>query len=399
MTNPIKQPESYSPKTKPEILSMMDAARRVAGYPDAFTLPDRSTKIPPEIKHYGPAYMNYSNEFSNFLDYSGQGYGFLYDGDWCKDRNYTIAEVLSGHATQPMILPLTPDEERLPWKTAGFPYCHTFYADPGKPGYMSEPDMKEALKYALCALGQPVIIPYDDFFCGSIVTGYRDGGDVLVTYRFVPYFMDMENNARPKIEEITGWYKINTSLFIAGKRERALTLGDIYREGTVCIRDALEANIRGDKRHCYDDWEAFLRLDFDGMLAFAKRARSIPGGEQVPFDGNDVWKFICGACNNTWCIMAECRYYVMHFFRQAKEYFPEANTELQALDDHYWHTSEIMGNRESGYAGEIGDPINAGLFAKQDVRARMADRVRQFREADAKGLELAEALCGRLGIE
>jgi hypothetical protein len=56
------------------------------------------------------------------------------------------------------------------------------------------------------------------------------------------------------------------------------------------------------------------------------------------------------------------------------------------------------GNAEIGYGREVGDPIKPEVFEKQDVRERMADCVRIFRDADEKGLELAEKLLERLEI-
>jgi hypothetical protein len=65
------------------------------------------------------------------MDYSGQGYGFIFDGIWCKDRNYTIAEVFSGHATQPvcMELPKSSEELKTFWGQMGFPHCQKYFAD------------------------------------------------------------------------------------------------------------------------------------------------------------------------------------------------------------------------------------------------------------------------------
>jgi len=403
MSEPIKKPNqitpgSYSPK-KPEIANVMENAKQLnlKTLPEAFILPDKSTAIPPGIKHYGPAYAAFGNEFSHFLDYSGQGYGFIYEGDWCKDRGYTIADIMTGHAMEPACL-FSPEGMDFLWKTAGFSSHHTFYANPEKDDYMSEPDMKEAIKYALCTLEQPVIIPQESRWWGSIVIGYKDNGNVLVIYYYSPYFMDMENNAQPKIEEITGWYNNKTSLFIAGKREKSLSLIDIYREGFRRIRDCLEVNIRGEKRRYYLEWEAFLRMNTTEMIAEVKRTGIVPGGTgggivNEEINNENAWKIICGFHESTWCDMAERRYYVMNFIRQAKEYFPELKEDLQALEDHFYYTNEIMGGHDvKGYGSEIGDPINPELFANSEVRARMADCVRRFSEADANGLEMMEKL-------
>jgi len=65
---------------------------------------------------------------------------------------------------------------------------------------------------------------------------------------------------------------------------------------------------------------------------------------------------------------------------------------MKALGDHFVNACEIMGNTGNGYGSEIGDPVNSEIFKNPEVRARMADCVRRFREADAKGLEMAETL-------
>ena len=100
MSEPVRrlneEPEGYSPKTRPDILNLAEAARRSAGYPDAFVLPDRSTQLSPGTPHNCPGYVTFANEFSYFLDYSGQGYGFADNDGWRCDVNYTLADVLTG---------------------------------------------------------------------------------------------------------------------------------------------------------------------------------------------------------------------------------------------------------------------------------------------------------------
>ncbi len=394
MSQPIKKlnetsTESYSPKT-PKLANMMEQAGMDKPYPVEFILPDKSTQIPPEVKHYGPAYVSFANDFSYFLDYTGQGYGFIFDGDWCKDRSYTIADVISGNATQPADFVTKEDTEYL-WETAGFSLYHTFYADSAHSDYLNETDMIRVIKYTLCTLKQPVIIPQGEYFCGSIIVGYKDNGNTLLAYYYLPYFMDMENNAQPKISEVPNWYNKDTSLFVAGKREETFSLEDIYRKGVHRIYDCLNENINGEKRHYYDEWEAFLRMDKNEMLTEARRMGAVPGGQDAEVDESktdeELWELICSSYSNTWSNMAERRFYVMNFFQQAKEYFPEINDEIQILVEHFMYANDIMGNRETGYNSEIGDPAKIEIFEIPDVRNRMADCVKKFREADELGLE------------
>ena len=69
---------------------------------------------------------------------------------------------------------------------------------------------------------------------------------------------------------------------------------------------------------------------------------------------------------------------------------------MKELGDHYMKANTIMGNRETGYGSEIGDPVKPEIFEKPEIRARMADCVRRFRDEDEKGLEMIEKLTERI---
>ena len=365
-----------------------------------FILADKSTKIPDGVKHYGPSYVPLANEFAWFLDYTGQGYGFIFDGDWCKDRSYTIADVLSGHAMQPAQLFIQKEVDSL-WKAVGFTSSGSkFTANPASDDYISKQEMISMIEYALFKLERPVIIPLESHWWGSIVIGYKDNGDTLVIYHYLPYFMDMENNAQPKIEEISDWYNDKTTIFISDFREKVLSFEEIYLKGFNQIQASLEANVRDEKQYFYIAWEAFLRMNTDRMIAEVKRSKTVPGGEIIllpeGLSDEGVWKFICEAHNNTWCDMAERRFYVMQFFIQAVEYYPEFAADLKELADHFGYASGIMSD---GYNIEVGDPVNPEIFKNPDVRNRMADCVKRFREADEKGLEMVEKLLTRLKVD
>lgn len=394
----IDAPKSYSPK-KPEILNMAKQAQRESSYPEAFLLPDKSTEIPPEIKHNCPGYVPFANEFSYFMDYSGQGYGFINGSDgWRCDVNYTLADIITGHAMRPACLIATRDELHHVYNAAGF-FPQVYYADSEKDEYLNEAEMKEVIKYTLCTLGQPVILPVESRFFGSVVVGYKENGNVLVTFGYPPYFA-APDNTHPKIEEIANWYDVNTELTIAGKREKISSARELYHEGMRQVLAYLDAGVRGRDRHYYDEWESFLRLSMEQMIAEVKRTRIVPGGDCGEFEGEttdeNVRKFIDHVADPTWCNMAERRYYIMHFFRQSAQYFPEEKEALKEIEDHFGWSNGIMGDT---YVKEVGhDPVNAEAFENPEVRARMADCVRQFREADTKGLEMVEKLLIRLKI-
>jgi hypothetical protein len=286
------------------------------------------------------------------------------------------------------------------YTVVGYPSRQTFYANPILGEFMSMASMKEAVKYTLCTLGQPVLLsPIQSCFFGAIVIGYKDSGDTLVTFSYPPYFI-APDNTKPQIMEVTDWYKDNTTLTIIGKRQKALSNKELYQEGIQIIYKYLKESVKGKDSHYYDEWLNFLRLEsINDMITKVKEQRIIPGAEMFSHDLQDeeIRERIYTLADPTWCEMSERRYYIMHFFYQAKFYFPEEAAAFQALEDHFWMACDIMGDQNNGYISEVGhDPVNTDVFANYEVRMRMADCVNKLREADAKGLEMVEKLFVRL---
>ncbi|MCL1855911.1 MAG: hypothetical protein FWF86_09275, partial [Clostridia bacterium] len=348
MSEPAKRfdqtPESYSPQAKPEIMKLAQAQGEAA-YPGELVLPGRGTALSAETEHNCPAYVAFANEYAYFLDYTGQGYGFTHkDKGWRCDVSYTLADVLTGYAARPCCLDVTPEGLDRLYRATGFSERRTYCADPAKAGYMSRADMKRAIKDALCGLGQPVILrPIENRFFGSIVIGYREEGDVLVTYGSLPYFIAPDNR-EPQIEDVAGWYTEKTELTIVGARETPLPEKELYRLGLRQIREYLRAGIHGEDSHYYEEWERFLRLgSLDDMRAEARRLGYVPGA-QMWTEGCMREDSINEIADPTWCEASERRYYIMHFLHQAARHFPEEQEALKALADQFWKASEIMGN-------------------------------------------------------
>ena len=334
--------------------------------------------------------------------------GFVYEGDWRKSKDYMYADVITGHAMRPSagLIP-TCDELYRVYKTAGFNPT-AYFADPKNADFMNESDMKEIIKYALYIFRQPVILPTQNNLFGAVVVGYKDKGNTLLIYGFKPYFMDMVNNAQPVIEEIANWYDNKTVLTVVGKREKTVSEKEMHREGLQQIHTYLDANIHGVDRHYFDEWESFLRLSKDDMISQVQRTRIVPGGEHAQLEEvlnyESMWKIICISHDSTWCNMAERRFYIAQFLYKIMDIYPAITKDsMKNLADHYWESSKIMGgdyggNAKIGYGREVGDPINPEIFEKQDVRERMADCVKIFKEADAKGLEMVEKLLKHINI-
>ena len=385
---------SAEPTTQQETLEMAKQAQQGAAYPEAFLLPVKNTEVTGETKHNCPGYVPFANEFSYFMDYSGLGCGFVHMGDgWRCDVNYTLADIITGHAMRPACLVPTREELFRLYNAAGFPSPKIFTA-----AEMTEAEMREVVKYALVTLGQPVILPVESRFFGSVVVGYKDHGNVLVTYGFPPLFMDW-NNTQPKIEEVANWYSAKTTLTLVGKRETTPSVTELYQEGLRQVRDYLDAGVRGKERHYSEEWEAFLRKDMGEMIAEVKRTRVVPGGDCGKYEGDatdeSVRTFIEHVVDPVWCNMAERRYYIMHFFNQAANHFPGEAQALRDIANHFGWSNTIMG---SDYIKETGhDPVNAEAFENPEVRGRMADCVRRFREADENGLRMVEKLLERMG--
>ena len=391
-------PECFSPG-KPEILSLVKQSQQETFYPSELTLPDKSTVIANETSHNCPGYVTFANEFSYFMDYSGQGYGYVFRNEgWRCDINYTLADILTGYAMRPCCLMETPESLEQLYKTVGFPSRQTFYADSTKGEYMSKEEMKDAIKYTLFTLEHPVILkPIERRFFGAIVIGYKEDGDVLVTFGYPPYFIAPEN-IEPQIEDIDDWYQASTEITIIGKRQKKLAERELYYQGMLQIRDYLRAGVCGEDSHYYDEWENFLRLEsMDEMVATAIRLKYIPGAQMFSCDLNadNAREKMNVLADPTWCEMAERRYYIMHFFYQAAQHFPEEKEAMKEIENHFGWSNSIMGDK---YIKEVGhDPVTEA-FEKADVRARMSDCIREFRDADAKGLEMLEILLERIKL-
>ena len=369
---------------------------------EAFVLPNRCVTIPPEIKHIGPSYVPFANDFSYFMDYTGQSNGFIHEGEWRKSKDYMFADIISGHAMRPAphLEPSQSELHRI-YEAVGFT-PQTFYADQARGNYESEADMIKLIKHALHVLEQPAILPTSNQLWGAIVVGYKENGKVLIIYGFKPFFMDMANNAQPVVQEISDWYQDKTVLTIVGERGKIVAETEIHIEALRQIHAYLGSNINGADRHYFDEWESFLRLSKGEMITQVKRTRTVPGGEhdeiKADMDDGGAWKLICDSHSSTWCNMAERRFYIAQFLYKIMDQYPaETKGAMKNLADHYWESGKIMGggyggNDKVGYGVEIGDPVNPEIFEKQDVRERMADCVRIFRQADKEGLELTEKL-------
>ncbi len=401
MSEPLKKPapvpEDYGPGIPP--IMGLSRERQGGGWPQSFVLPDRSTAPSFPYAHICPGYAPFANEFAYFMEYSGNGYGFEDMNGWRCDINYTVADVLSGHATNPASAPVSQDGLARLYRAAGFS-PQRLCGDPSSAAYASEEQMKEAIRRSLLALGQPVILsPVSHAFFGAIVVGYERGGEALVTYSYPPYFA-APNNCRPEIRPVERWYGPGTALTLPGERRGAFAVQDVYLHGFRQMRRGLAEGVLGEGLKVYEGWKRFLRLSVPEMIAEVRRTRAVPGADIDPdmLDGaltdEKAMAGILTLVDPTWCNLAERRYYVQNFCRQAKAHFPGEAEALSAMVKHFWATSNIMG---SDYVREAGhDPVNAEAFAAADVRERMAECVELFQQGDRQGLQMVEALLSRI---
>lgn len=392
--------KSYSPK-KPDILRMAKERLSQIEYPESFLLPNRSNNIPPQEGHNCPAYVTFANEFSYFMDYSGQGFGFIDFHGWRCDINYTLADILTGYAMRPVCLDVTVEGLEHLYHTVGLSY-QVFYANSLNGEYMNEADMKESIRYTLKVLGRPVILrPIEGAFFGAVVVGYEQNGDTLITYSYPPYFI-APDNTKPEIKTVKNWYNIDTTITIIGERKEGILVKEVYKEGLRQVYAYLKEGVYGQDQVYYNEWKRFLRQNIKEMIAEVKRTRKVPSAYCIGGILEDeateerVLEVMNTIVDPTWCEMAERRYYIMHFFRQAALHFPEEKEAIRQIEKHFGWSNSLMGD---AYVKEVGhDPVNTEAFYKQEVRNRMADLVQQFQDADAKGLMMVEELLKRMGI-
>lgn len=222
----------------------------------------------------------------------------------------------------------------------------------------------------------------------AIVTGYDEGGDVLIGWSFFQVFpqcnagLELEPSGQFRKRD---WYSYQPgfSCYIIGEKKRWPPLSETYREALAwMLQVARTPSTFGGRRNglaAYEAWaEQLLR---DGEFS---------GDEAVLRQRHVVH-------NNTVGMVAEARWYGAQFLIQAGNHdilhysmiedLLHAAACYAAEHDLMWRLWDLVGGN--------GNPEAWRLFADPDVRRRMVPIIQQAREKDAQAAEHIERALAR----
>ncbi|MDQ7794820.1 MAG: hypothetical protein RDU89_10495 [bacterium] len=220
----------------------------------------------------------------------------------------------------------------------------------------------------------------------AIITGYDEGGDVLIGWSF---FQDMPDfNAGVEFEPSgqfrkRDWHAYPPGFYciILGKRKRRPPLSETFRQALEWMREVANTPLTCGDRHnglaAYDAWAEHLLRDDDFKAGDEAIRQSYSSHDQAVG------------------MVAEARWYGSQFLIQASD--PDVLPYRMAEDllhaaacyaaehDLMWRLWDL--------AGGNGNPQAHLRLADPEVRRQMAEVIRQAREKDAQAAEhIARAL-------
>jgi hypothetical protein len=204
-----------------------------------------------------------------------------------------------------------------------------------------------------------------------LVTGYHDGGDVLIGWSF---FQRMPEFSADVALEPSGcfrkrdWYKDTPRLIILGEKRPAPPLGGVYREAlTWGLKVMRTPMVRG--RHngfaAYDAWAEHLLQDEEFAAADMDRLN---------------WLFMVH--DDSVCTVAEGRWYGAEFLKEIVEHEPALADDLGAAAACFVKEHDLMWEIW-GKVGGIGrSDEKSRTLAEPEVRRQIIPIIRAARDRD-----------------
>jgi|GEM_PF-1106335 len=219
-----------------------------------------------------------------------------------------------------------------------------------------------------------------------VITGYDEGGDVLIGWSFFQEFPEFA--ATLQFEPESGyfrkrdWFRDTVGIVLVGERTAAPDMRDLYRTMLEHALEVMRASQVQDTHYAglaaWDAWIAALlsESEFAGQDSEALRQRH-------------------GVHDDAVGKIAERRAYGGGVLIDVAQAFPEAADELSqaagcfgAEHDHMWRVWQCVGD----FMSLATEPVEAALrFAHREVRERVVDILRQARARDAEAIQHLEA--------
>lgn len=248
----------------------------------------------------------------------------------------------------------------------------------------------ESLDRGMPVLGYGVIGPPEP----SIITGYDEGGDVLIGWNFFQNFPDF--NAGVEFEPSgyfrkRDWFKDTENLLIIGEKRPKPSLPEISRD---TLRWLLKVT-RTPMVRLEPDAPEWYRNRHNGLAAYDAWADHLLRDAEWPTDDEATLRAHHQIHNDAIGTVAEARWYGSVFLAEIAEHFA-AGPNHPGTTEHVLHAAACYAAEHDlmwtiwELAGGIGNPDAFRAMADPAKRRAMADIVRQARDKDAAAAEHIE---------
>lgn len=213
-----------------------------------------------------------------------------------------------------------------------------------------------------------------------IITGYDEGGDVLVGWSF--FQNDPDSNAGVEFEPSgyfrkREWYRGTWDLMIIGEKRERPPLGKVYRDALKWALKVVRTPVTYGDRH-------------SGLAAYEAWAEHLLCDDEFPADDMAALRERHMVHDDAVGTVAEGRWYAAQFLKQVAQHEPAMREALLAAAACYEAEHDLMWQLW-GLVGGIGrSDDHVKKLAEPAVRGPMAPLILQAREKDAEAADHIE---------
>ncbi|MBN2389319.1 MAG: hypothetical protein JXR84_01265 [Anaerolineae bacterium] len=254
----------------------------------------------------------------------------------------------------------------------------------------------ESIDRGMPVLGYGVVGPPEP----SIITGYDEGGDVLIGWSFFQNFPDF--NAGVEFEPAAegqpvgyfrkhDWFKDTENLLIIGEKQPKPSLAEVSRDA---LRWLLKVT-RTPMVRPEPDAPEWYRHRHNGLAAYDAWADHLLRDAEWPADDEATLRAHHQIHEDAVSTVAEARWYGSVFLAEIAEHFAAEPGKL-GTTEHVLHAAACYAAEHDlmwqlwELAGGIGNPDAFRTMADPAKRRALADIVRQAREKDAAAADHME---------
>ncbi len=250
-------------------------------------------------------------------------------------------------------------------------------------------------------LGYGVIGPPEP----SIITGYDEGGDVLIGWSFFQNFPDFNAGVefepaaegqpgaaeQPRYFRKRDWFKDTENLLIIGEKRPKPSLPEVSR---AALRWLIQVT-RTPMVHPEPDAPEHYRQRHNGLAAYDAWADHLLHDTEWPADDEATLHAHHQIHNDAIGSLAEARWYGSVFLAEIADHFA-AGPGKAGTTEHVFHAAACYAAEHDlmwtlwDLAGGISNPEAFRAMADPATRRAMAEIVRQARDQDTKAVEHME---------